>query len=178
MMLARWRIFHSFTQDLLSSGCGLGTRDSAVNKTHPNPCFHELTFKSGSCYSVPKSCPTLHPPWTAACQSSLSLTISRSLPKFMSIEFVMSSNHLILCRPLLFLPSVFPSIRVFSNESAVHMRLPKYWSFSFSISPSKEFSVLILFKIDWFDLLAFQGSLKCLIQHHSSKASILWRRKC
>ena len=128
MVLARWRIFHSFTQDLLSSGCGLGTRDPAVNKTHPNPCFHELTFKSGSCYSVPKSCPTL--PWTAACQASLSLPISRSLPKFMSIELVMSSNHLILCRRLLLLPSVFPSIRVFSNESAVHIRLPKY-CFSF-----------------------------------------------
>ena len=148
-----------------------------MNKTHPNPCFHELTFKSESCYSVPKSCPTLHPQWTAAWQASLSLTISRSLPKFMAIELVMSSNHLILCHPLLLLPSVFPSIRFFSNESAVHIRLPKYWHFSFSINPSKEYSVLILFKIDWFDLLAFQGTLKCLIQHHSSKASILWRRK-
>ena len=126
MVLARWRIFHSFTKDLLSSGCGLGTRDSAVNKTHPNPCFHELTFKSGSCYSVPKSCPTLHPPWTAACQSSLSLTISWSLPKFMSIELVMSSNHLILCHPCLLLPSIFPNSRVFFNESALPIRWPKY----------------------------------------------------
>ena len=113
-------------------------------------------------------------PWTAACQASLSFTISWSLLKLMSIESVMPSNHLTLCRPLLLLPSVFPSIRVFSNESTLHIRWPKYWSFSFSISPSNEYSGLISFRINWFDLLAVQGTLKSLLQHHSSKASILW----
>ena len=111
-------------------------------------------------------------PWTAACQASLSFTISWSLPKFMSIESVMPSNHLILCRPLLLLPSVFPSIRVFSNELAFLIRWPKYWSFSFSISPSSECSGLISFKIDWFDFLVVQGTLKSLLQHPSSKASL------
>ena len=111
-------------------------------------------------------------PWTAALQPSLSITNSRSLFKLMSIELVMPSNHLILCRPLLLLLSVFPSIRVFSNESVLHIRWPKYWSFSFSISPSSEYSGLISFRIDWLDL-AVQGSLKSLLQHHSSKASIL-----
>ena len=113
-------------------------------------------------------------PWTAACQASLSITNSRSLPKLMSIESVMPSNHLILCRPLLFLPSIFPSIRVFSNESALHIRWPKYWSFSFNISPSNEHPGLISFRMDWLDLLAVQGTLKSLLQDHSSKASILW----
>ena len=108
-------------------------------------------------------------PWTAASQASLSLTLSQSLPKFMSIESVMPSNHLILCHPLLLLPSIFPSIRVFSNESAVCIRLSNYWSFSFTISPSKEYLGLISFNIDWFDLLDFQGTLKCLLQHHSLK---------
>ena len=103
------------------------------------------------------------------------LTISRSLPKFMSIESVMPSNHLILCRPFLLIPSIFPSIGVLSNESAIHIKWPKCWSFSFSISPSNEYSGLILFKIDWFDLLAVQGTLKSLLQNRSSKASILWR---
>ena len=112
-------------------------------------------------------------PWTAACQASLSITNSRSLPKPMSIELVMPSSHLILCRPLLFLPSIFPSIRVFSNEPALCIRWPKDWSFSFSISPSNEYSGLISFRIDWLDLLAVQGILKSLLQHHSSKASIL-----
>ena len=111
-------------------------------------------------------------PWTAAWQASLSITNSRSLPKPMSIESVMPSNHLILCRPLLFLPSIFPSIRVFSNKSVLHIRRPKYWSFSFSISPYNEYSGLISFRMDWFDLLAVQGTLTSL-QHHSSKASIL-----
>ena len=110
-------------------------------------------------------------PWTAACQTSLSFTISWSLLKFMFIESVMPSNHLILCRPLLLLPSIFPSIRVFSNESVLHIRWPKYWSFS--ISPANEHSGLISFMIDWFDLLAIQGTLKSLLQYHSSKASIL-----
>ena len=113
-------------------------------------------------------------PWTAALQASLSITNSQSLFRFMSIKPVMPSNHLILCpHPLLLLPSIFPSIRVFSNESVLCIRWPKFWSFSFSISPSNEFSGLISFRIDWFDLLAVQGTLKSLLQHHSSKASIL-----
>ena len=107
-------------------------------------------------------------------QASLSFTISRSLLKLMSIELVMPSNYLILCRPLLLPPSILPSIRVFSNDSALHIRWPKYWSFSFSISPSNDYSGLISFRIDWFDLLEVQGTLKSLLQHHSSKASILW----
>ena len=112
-------------------------------------------------------------PWTAARQASLFITNSWSLLKLMSIESVISSNHLTLCCPLLFLPSVFPSIRVFSNESALRMRWPKYWSFSFNISPSNEYSGLISFRMDWFDLLAVQGTPKSLLQHYSSKASIL-----
>ena len=113
-------------------------------------------------------------PWVAARQASLSITNSWSSPKHMSIKSVMPSNHLILCHPLLLLPSIFPSIRVFSNESALHIRWPKYWSFSFSICPSNEYSGLISFRIDWLDLLALQGTLKSLLQHHNSKASILW----
>ena len=113
-------------------------------------------------------------PWTPACQASLSITSSQSLLKLMSIESVMPSNHLILCLPLL-LPSIFPSIRVFSNESVLLIRWPKYWSFNFSISPSNEYSGLISFRMDWLDLLPVQRILKNLIQHHSSKASILWR---
>ena len=112
-------------------------------------------------------------PWTEACQASLSITNFRSLLKLMSIESMMPSNHLILCHPLLLLPSIFPSIRVFSNESVLCIRWPKYCSFSFSINPSKEYSGLISFRMDWFDLLAVQGTLKSLLQHHSSKASIL-----
>ena len=112
-------------------------------------------------------------PWTVARQASLSITNSRSSFKLISIESVMPSNQLIICRPLLLLPSIFPSIRVFSNESVLHMRWPKYWSFSFSISPSNEYSGLISFRIDWMDLLAVQGTLKSLLQHHISKASIL-----
>ena len=112
-------------------------------------------------------------PWTAACQASLSITNSWSLLKLMSIELVIPFNHLILCCPLFLLPSVFPSIRVFSNESVLHIRWPKYWSFSFSISPSNEYSGLISFRMDWLDLLAVQGTLKSLFQHHSWKASIL-----
>ena len=106
--------------------------------------------------------------------TSLSFTISWSLLKLMSIESVRPSNHLVLCHPLLVLPSIFPSIRFFSNESAVHIRWPKFWSISFSISPSNEYSGLIFFRIDLFDLLAVQGTLKSLLQHHSSKGSILW----
>ena len=112
-------------------------------------------------------------PWTAAHQASLSITSSWSLLKLTSIELVMSSNHLVLCHPLLLLPSIFPSIRVFSNESVLHIRWPKYWGFSFSISPSNEYSGLISSSMDWLHLLAVQGTLKSLLQHHSSKASIL-----
>ena len=113
-------------------------------------------------------------PWTAAHQGFLPFSISRSLLKLMSTESVMPSNHLILCRPLLLLPSIFPSIRVFSNELALCIRWPKYWSFSFNICASSEYSGLISFRIDWFDLLAVQGTLKSLLQHYSLKASILW----
>ena len=112
-------------------------------------------------------------PWTEACQASLSLIISWSSPKVMSIKLVMPSNHLTLCCPLLLLPSIFPSIRVFSNESSVCIKWSKYWRWSFSISPSDEYPGLISFRIDWFDLLAVQGTLKSLLQHHSLKASIL-----
>ena len=112
-------------------------------------------------------------PWTAACQASLSFTISWSLLKVMSIELVMPSNHLILCHPLLFLSSNFASIRVFSNESVLHIRCPKYWNFSLSTSSSNEYSGLISFRMGWLDLLAVQGNFKSLLQHHSSKASIL-----
>ena len=108
-------------------------------------------------------------PWTAACQASLSITNSQSLLKLMPIESVMPSNHLILCHPLLLPPSIFPSIRVFSSESDLHIRWPKYWSFSFYISPSNEHSRMISFRMDWLDLLAVQGTLKSLLQHHSSK---------
>ena len=113
-------------------------------------------------------------PWTAAHQASLSITNSQSLLKLMSIELVMPSNHLILCYPLLLQPYIFPSIRIFSNESVLCIRWPKYCSFSFSISPSNEYSGLISFRMDWFDLLAVQGTLKSLLQHHSPKVSILW----
>ena len=117
----------------------------------------------------------LQHPWTATCQASLSITNFQSLLKFKSIKLVVPSNHFILCCPLLFLPSIFPSIRLFSNESVLCIRWPKYWSFSFSISPSTEYSGLISFGIDWFHLLAVQGTLNSLLQHHSSKASILQR---
>ena len=111
--------------------------------------------------------------WTTACQASQSITISWSLLKLMSIELVMPSNHALLCHPLLLLPSIFPSIRVFSNESALCIKWPTYWSFSFSISPSSEYSGLISFQIDWFDLLAVRGTVKSILHHHSSKAWIL-----
>ena len=113
-------------------------------------------------------------PWIAAHQGSLSITNSWSLLKLMSVESVMPSNHLVLCLPLLLLPSVFHSIRVFSSESVLHIRWPKYWSFSLSISLSSEYSGLISFRMDWLDLLAVQGTLKRLLQHHNSKSSILW----
>ena len=113
-------------------------------------------------------------PWTAAHKASLFITNSQSLLKLISIESVMPSNHLILCCPLLLLPSIFPSIRVFSNESVLHIRWPEYWNFSFSISPSKEYSGLISFRMDWLDLLAVEGTLKSLLQHHCLKTLIVW----
>ena len=113
-------------------------------------------------------------PWTAACQASLSITNPQSLLKFMSIESVMPFNHLILCHPIFFPPSIFLSIRIFSCESVICTRWPNYWSCSFSISPSNEYSGLISLRMDWLDLLAVQGTLKSLLQHHSSKVSILW----
>ena len=113
-------------------------------------------------------------PWIAARQASLFITNSQSLLKLISIKSMKSSKHLILCHHLLFLPSIFPSIRVFSNESVLHIKWPKYWNFSFSISPSKEYVGLISFRIDWLDLLAVRGTLRSLLQHHSSKASVLW----
>ena len=123
--------------------------------------------------SVAQSCPTLWTTWTAAHQASLFITNSWSLLKLMSTKSVMQSNHPILCHPLLLLPSIFPSIRVFSSESVLHIRWPKYWSFHFSISPFNEYSGLISFRMDWLDLLAVQGTFKSLLQHHSSKATIL-----
>ena len=137
-----------------------------------NPSFFFLNCRSVQfSHSVVSDSAT---PWITARQASLYITNSRSSLKLMSIELVMSSNHLILCRPLLLLPPIPPSIRVFSNESTLHMRWPKYWSFSLSISPSTEHPGLISFRMDWLDLLAVQGTLKSLLQHHSSKASILW----
>ena len=132
-----------------------------------------LTFIFLQFSSVTQSCLNFVTPWTAACQASLSITNSRSLLKLMSIELVMPSNRVILCHPLLLLPSMFPSIRVFSNESVLHIRWPNYWNFSFSISPSNEYSGLISFRMDWLDLLAVQGTFKNVLQHHTSKASIL-----
>ena len=125
--------------------------------------------------SVQFSCSLLPTPWTEACKASLSITNFRSLLKLMSTKSMMRSNHLILCHPLLLLPPILASNRVFSNESVLHIRWPKYWTFSFSISPSNEYSGLISFRIDCFDLLAVQGTLKkSLLQHHNSKASVLW----
>ena len=139
-------------------------------------CHSEIIQNRESINSVQSLSPVqlLATAWTAACQASLSITNSWSLLKLMSIKSVMPFNHLILCHPLLLLPSVFPSIRVFSNESVLWIRWPKYWSFfSFSISPSNEYLGRISFRINWFDLLAVQGTLKSLLQHHSSKASVL-----
>ena len=131
-------------------------------------------IRSDQIRSVTQSCPTLCDPMIAAHQASLCIKNSWSSLKLMSIESVMPSNHLILCRPRL-LPLIFPSIRLFSSEAALRIRWPKYWSFSFSIIPSKEHPGLISFRMDWLDLLVVQGTLKSLLQHHSSKASILWR---
>ena len=135
--------------------------------------YCSLCFPKNGFSSVTQSCPTLVTPWTAARQASLSITNSQSLPKLISMELVMPSSHLILCRPLLLLPPIPPSIRLFSNESTLRIRWPKYWSFSFNISPSNEHTRLISFRMDWLDLLAVQGTLKSLLQYHSSKASVL-----
>ena len=129
------------------------------------------------CHSVQLNCSVVSDsvtPWITARQASLSITNPQSSPKLISIESVMPSTHLILCHPLLLLPPIPPSIRVFSNESTLHMRWPEYWSFSFSITPSKEHQGLISFRMDWLELLSVQGTLKSLLQHHSSKASIVW----
>ena len=141
------------------------------NKLTPYPMF--LPVNSTQFSSVTQSWPTLCNPWTAACQASVFITSSWSSLKLMSTELVMPSNHFILCRPLLLPPSIFPSIRVFSNESVLHIKWPKYWSFSFNISPSNKYSGLISFRMDWLDLLSVQGTLKSLLQHHSRKATVL-----
>ena len=149
---------------------------SRASSSPMGACYHTMSGKRFSQFS---SVQLLSPvrlfatPWTEVHQASLSITSSRSWLKLMFIESVMPSNHLILCRPLLLLPSIFPSNRVFSNESVLHIRWPKFWSFSFSISPSNEYSGLISFKMDQLDLLAVQGTFKSLLQHHNSKASIL-----
>ena len=135
---------------------------------HCRQILYHLSHQSFSCVRL------FAAPRTAARQASLSITNSQSLLKLMSIEMVMPSNHLILCHPLLLLPSIFPSIRVFSSESVLHIRWPKYWNFSSSLSPSNEYAGLISFRIDWFDLLAVQETFTSLLQHHSSKASVLW----
>ena len=137
-------------------------------------CFWKSTSQFSSVQSLSRV-QLLATPWIAARQASLSITNSRSSPRLMSIELVMPSSHLILCHPLLLLPPIPPSSRVFSNESTLRMRWPKYWNFSFSIIPSKEIPGLIFLRMDWLDLLAVQGTLKSLLQHHSSKASILRR---
>ena len=136
--------------------------------------MHSELNRDNQFSSVVQLCPTLCNPWTAAHPASLSITNSWSLLKFMSIELVTPSNHLIFSCPRFLPPSIFPSIRVFSSESALHIRWPKYQSFSLSISPSNEYSGMISFRIDWLDLLAHQGTLKSLLQHHSSETSILW----
>ena len=155
----------------LSSQFLLITDPSFLKRVDPISSLQKVyygQFSSAQCLSHVQ---LLWTPRTTACQASLTITNSQSLLKLMSIELVMPSNHLILCRPLLLPPSIFPSIRVFSNESDLHIRWPKNWSFSFSISPSNEYSGLISFRIDWFDLLAVQGNLKSLLQHHSPKES-------
>ena len=145
---------------------------SSVRDYFPHFAYDSFHFSSVQSLSHVQLFAT---PWTTACQASLSITNSRSSLKLMSIESVMPSSHLILCHPLLLLPSIPPSIKVFSNESPLHIRWPKYWSFSFNISPSNEYSRLISFRMDWLDLLAVQGTLKSLLQHHSSKASMILR---
>lgn len=150
----------------------LGELESHTGNSHPG-IISKITPQNGlhkAPLVSPAAAPAVH---KHACQASLSITNSQSLLKLMSIKSVMAPNHLILCGPFLLLPSIFPSFRVFSKESVLHIRWPKDWSFSFSISPSNEYSGLISFRIHWFDILAVEGTLKSLLQHHSSKASIL-----
>jgi len=154
----------------IASGIWAITTDMAKSFPFQSSLSKSIQFSSVQSLSHVRHFPTL---WTATCQASLSITNSQNPPKSISIESVMPSNHLILCHPLLLLPSVFPSIRLFSNESALHILWPKYWSFRFNISPSNEHPGLIFFRMDWLDLLAVQGTLKSLLQHCSSKASVL-----
>ena len=162
--LTLWRMVRSWKHYLLDQG---QQNDSQYHHLF-NIVFEVFSsVQSVSCICFPET------PWTAACRASLSITNSWSLLKLISIKLVMPSNHLIICHPLLLPPSIFPSIRVFSNESALLIRWPEYWSFSFSISPSNEHSGLISFRMDWLDLLTVQGTLKSLLQHHSSKGSVL-----
>ena len=157
-----------------ASGWGQGaTQQMEAGGGHSLPLAEEGAFRTGSVQSL-SQVRLFATPWTAACQASLSITNSQSLLELMSVESVMPSNYIILCCPLLLLPSIFPGTRVFSNESVLCIRWPKYWSFSFSISPSNEYLGLISFRNDWLDLLVVQGTLKSLLQHHSSKASVLW----
>ena len=142
----------------------------SLPRSHLVSPYEKIQFNNSS---VTQSCPTLCDPMDAACQASLSVTNSQSLLKLLSIDLVMPSNHLILCHPLLLLPSIFPSIRIFSSKSALRISWPEYWSFSFSIIPPNEYSGLSSFRINCFDPLAVQGTLKSLLQHHSSKAAIL-----
>ena len=165
----------TFSVDLLELTPQAGTRASSLTRCSSPMCLRVISVQVQLLSSVQlfSRVRLFATPWTIGLQASLSITSSRSLLKLTSVVSMMPSNHLILCRPLLLPPSIFPSIRVFSNESALHIKWPKYWSFSFSISPSNEYSGLISFRMDWLDLLAVQGTLKSLLQHHSSKASIL-----
>ena len=170
----------TFSKELLTRNMIIfGIEITTINSHFKNVYSHQVhwcvlsVFKWFSSIQLLSCVRLFATPWTAACQASLSITNSCSLLKLMSIKSVISSNHLILCCPLLLLPSIFPSIRVFSKKSVLCIRWPKYWSFSFSISPSNEYSGLISFRIDWLDVLAVQGTLKSILQNHSSKASIL-----
>ena len=182
MFCFNWQVYHMLPCSYVAQTQTLAWRNSESNQRDRRPGWaqfaswmrmekaFQMEGTAKCCCLVTQSCPTLYDPWTAARQASLSFTISRSLLKLTSTESVMASNHLILCHPRLFLTSIFPNIRVFSNESARHIRWQKYWGFS--ISPSNEYLGLIFFRIDWFDLLTVQRTLKSLLQHHSSKASI------
>ena len=172
----------TFSKEILTRNMIIfGIEITTINSHFKNVYSHQVhwcvlsVFKWFSSIQLLSCVRLFATPWTAACQASLSITNSCSLLKLMSIKSVISSNHLILCCPLLLLPSIFPSIRVFSKKSVLCIRWPKYWSFSFSISPSNEYSGLISFRIDWLDVLAVQGTLKSILQNHSSKASILQR---
>ena len=163
---------HTVTQKYMTKNTSRTQNSFCFTQNH-TISIPKAVFLFSQFSSVAQSCLTLCDPWTTAHQASPSITNSWSLPKLMSVESVMPSNHLILCCPLLLLHSIFPSNRVFSNESVLRIRWPKYQNFSFNISPSKEHSVLIFSRMDWLDLLAVQGTLKSLLQHHNSKASIL-----